>query len=740
MRMNLLRSFALFVALAATHIANGSTLTAINFAELPGERAEIRLSFDSLPSEPEGYTIEQPARIVLDFAKVENTLAQKRYSMAVGEVASTVVVSGGGRTRLIINLNRLVAFESRAEDDEYVIEIGSESASLAAVARTPGRQAAPRDTTQDSNRQQQGDSALSQSWGAGPGIADLDFRRGEVGEGKIIITLSDPRVNIDVSEVSGGIVARFLKTGVDARLLRKLDVVDFATPVTTLGVKQEGDNVLVSVSAKGDYDYLAYQAENQYVISVKPLTRDQVEEKKREFEFTGDRLSLNFQDIQVRSVLQLIADFTQLNLVASDTVTGSITLRLENVPWDQALDIVLKTKGLDKRQIGNVLMVAPAAEIAERERQEIETKKQLQELAPLRTEYIRIRYANARELFNLFMEAGGGGGQGGGIGGQGQGQGQKSSTGSILSDRGQAIVDERTNSIILTDTAEKIQEFRVLVDRIDIPVRQVMIEARIVIANNDFRKELGVRIAGDAVDSSDSHKYEFTGRLDGLVNADGAGPEAVFIDSDGDGITDDERNLAASNLVDLGVFNPAGAFTWNVISSNFLLGMELSALQESGYAEIVSQPKVITGDKQQATIESGSEIPFQEESASGGTTTSFKDAVLKLDVTPQITPDNRVIMDLVINQDSVSSIDLASGIPTLDITQLETQVLVADGETVVLGGIYQVEKVSGQTKVPLLGDIPILGRLFRNEVNREGKRELLIFITPKIMASDIIRQ
>jgi len=377
-------------------------------------------------------------------------------------------------------------------------------------------------------------------------------------------------------------------------------------------------------------------------------------------------------------------------------------------------------------------MVAPAAEIAERERQEIETKKQLQELAPLRTEYIRIRYANARELFNLFMESGQGGQPGGGGADSG-----RNATGSILSDRGQAIVDERTNSIILTDTEEKIQEFRVLVDRIDIPVRQVMIEARIVIADNDFRKELGVRIAGDAVESSGNDLYEFTGSLDS-VYAEETTITGAFVDTDGDGSPERAHTFPQNSLVDLGVFNPAGSIATNIIGSNFLIGLELSALENSGFAEIVSQPKVITGDKQQATIESGTEIPYQEESASGGTTTSFKDAVLKLDVTPQITPDNRVIMDLVINQDSVSSIDLASGIPTLDITQLETQVLVADGETVVLGGIYQVQSFTGQTKVPLLGDIPFLGRLFRNDVNREDKRELLIFITPKIMASDII--
>jgi len=384
------------------------------------------------------------------------------------------------------------------------------------------------------------------------------------------------------------------------------------------------------------------------------------------------------------------------------------------------------------------LMVAPAAEIAERERQEIETQKQLEELAPLRTEYLRIRYASARELFQLFIgNENGGQGQGGGGTGTGGGAGnERNSTGSILSERGQAIVDERTNSIILTDTQEKITRFKELVERVDIPIQQVMIEARIVIANNDFRRELGVRIAGDAAETSDggNNKFELTGRLEGLTNGDGAGPEAVFIDSDGDGVTDDERNLIDSSLVDLGVFNPAGAFTANVIGSNFLLGLELSALQESGFAEIVSQPKVITGDKQQATIESGTEVPFQEESASGGTTTSFKEAVLKLDVTPQVTPDDKIILDLIINQDSISDI-AASGVPVIDITQLETQVLVADGETVVLGGIYSTEAIDGTQKVPLLGDIPFVGRLFRNDIRRESKREILIFVTPRILSS-----
>ena len=712
------KTFALW-ALAGSLFA--SELTSIQFAELPGEKAEIRMQFSGAPNLPEGFTINKPARIVLDFAEIENGLAKKKYTVAVGEVSSAVVVSGGGRTRLIVNLDEVVPYTTRIIGNELVMEIGNDVASR-----------------QTNNNIASVDSGSSRSESSGSPVErvvqNIDFRRGEVGEGKVIISLSNPNVSVDIEEVASGVEVRFIDMEVPTSLRRKLDVVDFATPVSILSSGQQGRDAVISIEANGEYDYLAYQADNEYVVSIKPLTSKEVEEKKKAFAYTGERFSLNFQDVKVRSVLQLIADFTDLNLVASDTVTGSITLRLESVPWDQALDIVLRTKGLDKRLIGNVLMVAPAAEIAERERQQIETQKQLQELAPLRTEYIRIRYASARELFQLFVGSGGGSG---GSGGGGSG-GDRNSTGSILSERGQAIVDERTNSIILTDTEEKISEFKGLIERVDIPVRQVMIEARIVIANNDFRKELGVRIAGDAAESSSSgrHKYEFTGRLDGLTNADGCGPECVFQDGDGDGIADDERNLLSSNLVDLGVFNPAGAFTANVIASNFLLGLELSALEDSGYAEIVSQPKVITGDKQLATIESGTEVPYQEESASGGTTTAFKEAVLKLEVTPQITPDDRIIMDLIINQDSISSIDSSSGVPVIDITQLETQVLVADGETVVLGGIYQTETIEGETKVPLLGDIPFLGALFRNRIQRDSKREILIFVTPKILSSD----
>ena len=714
---------------ACAGLLHAIELQDIQFSELPGEKAEIALSFDSVPEIPAGFTINKPARVVLDFVGVENSLEKKKYPVEVGGLSSAVVVSGGGRTRLIVNLDQVAPYSTRVDGNKLFVEVGGDGASAAAPAAS---------SSSFSHTSSATTPVISRS-ASDKSIRNIDFRRGEEGEGKVIVSLSDPSVSVDIEEVGKGIEVRFVGIDIDNALRRKLDVVDFATPVSYLNSGKVGNDVVLTIEAEGEYDYLAYQADDEYVVSVKPLTEREIEEKKKAFAYTGDRLSLNFQDIQVRSVLQLIADFTELNLVASDTVSGSITLRLENVPWDQALDIVLKSKGLDKRLIGNVLMVAPAAEIAERERQEIETQKQLEELAPLRTEYLRIRYANARELFSLFI-GNREGGQGNGGQAAGQGANNQNSTGSILSERGQAIVDERTNSIILTDTEEKIAAFKELIERVDIPVQQVMIEARIVIANNDFRRELGVRIAGDAVESSNNGNniFEFTGQLEGLAD-DELGPIGFFTDADGDGIADAVRDLGTSTLVDLGVANPAGAFTANWISSNFLLGMELSALQSSGFAEIVSEPKVITGDKQQATIESGTEVPFQEESASGGTTTAFKEAVLKLDVTPQITPDDRIIMDLEIAQDSISEIDTASGIPVIDITQLSTQVLVSDGDTVVLGGVYTNEAIEGQTKIPLLGDIPFIGRLFRNDIRQEQRREILIFITPRIMANEYIQ-
>jgi type IV pilus assembly protein PilQ len=509
-------------------------------------------------------------------------------------------------------------------------------------------------------------------------------------------------------------------------LQRRFDVVDFATPVKVVDAQATSAGAVVYLQVNGEYDYLAYQTDNQYVVSVKPLTKEEVETRKKEFAYTGQRLSLNFQDIEVRAVLQIIADFTGLNLVASDTVSGHITLRLQNVPWDQALELVLKTKGLDKRQEGNVLMVAPAAEIAERERQELESKKQVQELAPLQTEHIRIRYARAKDLYKLFAPSGGGG-----AGGQ-----APSGTGSILSARGQVIVDDRTNSLLVTETAQKLEEFRRIVKLLDVPIRQVLIEARIVIANSDFSSSVGIKWGAAGIAFGNNRQYYFGGTKDAIDNAINTNATNIA-----GGKTDQPTAIADALSVNMGATSPTSSVAIGYVSQQVRIDLELSAAESQGRGEVVSQPKVITGDKQQATIKSGTEIPYQQSAANGETTVSFKEAVLKLDVTPSITPDDRIIMDLVINQDSVGkNVSTGNGgsVPSIDTNAIKTQVLVNNGETVVLGGVFKSSDVTTQQKVPFLGDLPYIGRLFSSKDITKTKSELLIFITPRIMADSLV--
>lgn len=714
-----MRKLALLLFCLAPSLVLAQGLDDVKFSALPGDRFEVRLTFDGAPPEPQGYTIERPARIVLDFPDVVSNLNQRRFPLSFENSSSAMLLTSDGRTRLILNLSELTTYEGRVEGNTYIVEVGGVQGGYVAQTSPVGASASTY-TASETSSQARGPERQR--------VTDIDFRRGDEGEGRVIINLSDDNVRADVRSTGEGVRLSLTNVFLPEELRRRLDVTDFATPVRFVGASYDERGTVLNISAHGEFDYMAYQADEQYVISVKPLTQREIEAREQEFTYTGDRLSLNFQDIEVRSVLQIIADFTDLNLVASDTVRGRITLRLDNVPWDQALDLVLKTRGLDQRLIGNVLMVAPAAEIAERERQELASRQQLEELAPLRTEYIRVRYANAREMFELFRGERGEGRSGSASGSSSRGGSQ--ATGSVLSNRGQAIVDERTNSIILTDTAERIEAFKRLVEQIDIPIRQVMIEARIVIANTDFRREMGIRWGGVGYTTSGSSLIEVAGSTAGLDSSP-ASP-AEWLTGQG-GSLDLEENM----MVDLGVANRVGSFGLSVLTDNAFVDLELSALENTGYAEIVSQPKVITGDKQRATIESGTEIPYQEASASGASTTSFKEAVLKLDVTPQITPDNRVIMNLIINQDSVGNINQATQIPEIDVTQLETQVLVADGQTVVLGGIFRVEHLNAEDKVPFLGDLPFVGRLFKRELRLEEKRELLIFITPKIMADSL---
>ena len=714
-------------------------VTDIDFASLPGDQFEITLNFSQAPPEPQSYEIARPARLVLDFADVRSALDKKKYALSFENARNAVVFSNGSRTRLILNLVEQAPFDTRIEGNSLVLRVGAgtETSPLLAELSSP-----------------LSESAIDADFA----LTGIDFRRDPRGAGIIKIDLSDPAVNVDINKVGRKIRLEFYQTELPEPLDRRLDVVDFATPVQAIDSSQQGSTTVVIVEAGGQYDYLAYQADSQYIVSVKPLSDADIKAQNKEFNFTGDRLSLNFQDIDVRSVLQIIADFTALNLVASDTVTGSITLRLDKVPWDQALEIVLKAKGLDKRREGNVLMVAPAAEIAEQERLQVEANKQLQELASLETVFVRIRYADAAEIFELFTAKSNQGGQ------LGSGQSDGNATNSILSERGSAVVDERTNTIILTDSEDKINEFKRLIDEIDVPIKQVLIEARIVIANTGFKKELGVtwglagldRLAGGRIASANGDRsLGFSGRRSGLTP--GAGVIETFTYSadeikrdDGvDGIAgtaDDGPTIFTQNYdfglgdslaVDLGVANSTGSFSLGYLTDNFLIDLELSALESDGYGEIVSQPKVLTGDKQQATIKSGTEIAYEKETSSGATSVEFKEAVLQLEVTPQITPDNRIIMDLLVSQDSVGSL-ISGGEPSIDVTRVETQALVGDGQTLVLGGIFQTEEVNSTKKIPLLGDIPYLGKLFRNDLRNIEKREILIFITPKIIDDNLL--
>ncbi|MCP8900737.1 type IV pilus secretin PilQ [Gilvimarinus xylanilyticus] len=691
----------LLVSLWSSAVA-ASNIEDIRFAELPNQSFEVRLSFDDAPPEPQGYTIESPARIVLDFPDVVSELDEKRYPLAFDNGKSAMVLTSGDRTRLILNLEHLATYKASVDGNAYVIEVGSTDPGAAGSKQVSATAKA----------------VSTQSSSDGRAVTAVDFRRGESGEGRIIVDLSNTSIGANMRDTAEGLQVRFRNTHLPSELRRRLDVIDFATPVSIISAENDNGDAVLDVTAKGNYDYLAYQTDNTYVISVKPLTEAEKAQKEREFEYTGSRLSFNFQDIEVRAVLQIIADFTELNLVASDTVQGRITLRLDNVPWDQALDMVLKTKGLDKRQVGNVLMVAPAAEIAERERQELSTKRQLEELAPLRTEYIRISYASAEEVFNIAM--------GGESASRGDSQGGSYS---LLSDRGHAVVDTRTNSIIVTDTADRVTEFKRLLQEIDVPIKQVMIEARLVIANKDFREELGVRWGGVGASLGDDAMFEVGGSTAALDSSPGSPFDFIY----GGGSMDLNENM----MVDMGIQNPVGSIAFGLLTDNTYLDLELSAMEYNGYAEIVSQPKVITGDKQQATISTGSEIPYQEASASGATAASFKEVVLELDVTPQITPDNNIIMDLAIKKDLLAEFNQEFAVPIIDITRVNTKVLVSDGQTIVLGGIFEMQQLTGVDKVPFLGDIPYLGRLFRRDTVSSEKSELLVFITPRIMADEL---
>ena len=675
----------------------GIELEDITVVNLPGDRPQMTLRFNKPPAKPAAFTIDDPARIALDFPNTSSKLPFKNKPINLGLASSVSVVESAGRTRVVLNLVKLVPYEAKVENNSVVLTVKSDLAQTARSAL-----AAPQSAENTASI-----------------IKNIDFRRGDNGAGRVIVTLSDPNIVVDTRESGGQIFIEFANTALPTELRQRLDVVDFATPVQFIDAGTRDNSAQLSITPKGVYEYLAFQSENTFTVEVKPLSKEQKEATKREEEqFTGERLSLNFQDIEVRAVLQLLADFTSLNIVTSDTVQGNLTLRLQNVPWDQALDLILKTKGLGMRRSGNVIMIAPTEEIATREKLEIESKKQVEELAPLQTELIQINYAKASDLAGLL----------------------RSQDKTLLSERGKVSIDERTNTLVVLETADRLASIRKLVAKLDIAVRQVLIESRIVIANNDFQRDLGVRFGATGTRNSSNNLIVGTGSGAGAssmvnsavtnqqTNANGS-PYPISIPAAGSRYN---FNLPAGGT--------AGSIAFAILGRNTLLDLELSALQQEGRGEVISSPRVITSNQKEAVIKQGTEIPYQEAASSGATSVSFKEAVLSLTVTPHITPDDRIRMDLKVTKDSVGQVVPTAGggsNPSIDKREISTQVLVQSGETVVLGGIHEQQKRENTAKVPFFGDLPFIGVLFRRNSTVDQNTELLIFVTPKVLKDNL---
>ncbi len=663
-------------------------IKAVDLNALSGNTTQLRLTLTEPVEDPRAFVIEKPAKIVLDFEGVENHLDKQASSTTfnVGAVRKASIVQGEQRTRVVIDLNAQVPYEVVTKNNVVFVNVSN------------------RATNTQVNTTQFTSTTKAQTKYA---IKDIDFRRGEDDEGRVVIQLSDPSVPIDLREEGNKITVRFNKTKLPNKFERKLDVTDFGTPIRMVNTVSQGQDTVLSIDMTGIAESMAYQADDKFTVEVRRLSKQEKETLQKENqEYSGERLSLNFQDIEVRAVLQLIADFTGLNIVTSDTVQGNVTLRLRNVPWDQALAIILKTKGLAKREIGNVMLIGPSEELAAREKLELQANQQVEELAPLRSEYIQVNYAKANDIASLLKDA----------------------DNSLLSVRGAVSVDERTNTLLVQDTASKLTEISALVNRLDIPVRQVLIESRVVFANDDFEDALGIRFGG---------ALKFRPGNEPVLGLTGQVGDASNIALGGDPSATPVANRLGVNLPAAlsGAVGQSAQLGLSIarLPGGTILDMELLALEAEGLGKIIASPRLVTSDQQQAYIEAGEEIPYQEATSSGAAAIAFKKAVLRLEVTPQITPDDHVFLDLTVNQDTRGDGVIAGGPPAIDTREIHTKVLVANGDTIVLGGIYQQTKSKGITRVPFLGRLPYVGWLFRSETNLDNRNELMIFVTPKIV-------
>ena len=687
---------------AQARAADQPALQAIDVQPMAGQQLQLTMRLSGPAPTPLSFTIDNPARISFDLPNTTLALPSRRIDIHASGLDTILAAEAKDRTRLVLNLDKLVPYDTRVVGNNIIVMLGAAGAAVAAAPAAAGATA-----------------------GAAPSgareLRAIDFRRSADGAGRVIVKLSDPHIHINLHQLGNQVVVDFSDAGVPANLVRRYDATDYGTPVNGFDVTRVGNGARIAITANGDFDQLAYQSDDQYVVEVSPRHKAANAQDEKPV-YTGERLTLNFQDIETRAVLQLLADASGQNIVVSDSVSGNVTLRLQNVPWDQALDIVLRTKGLDKRRDDNVIIVAPQAELAAREKADLAAKKDVQELAPLRSEYLQVNYAKAADMAALI----------------------KTQTNSLLSARGSVAVDERTNTLLLQDTSERLVDIRRLVATLDIPVRQVLIEARIVIVNNDFERQLGAVFGFTNVQKNGTS---------GIVTTTGsaAGTDQII----GSALTNSQTNANGSPFpvsiptgtnaanrynVNLPVASPAGSWALGILGNNFIVDLELSAAQAETEANIIASPRLLTANQKKATIEQGVEIPYQQSASSGATTIQFKKAVLSLDVTPQITPDNRIILDLDVRDDAVGTIVVSSGgvnVPSITTREIATQVLVNDGQTVVLGGILTTTQREDDTKVPYLGDIPILGHLFKTTDHQDDKDELMIFITPKIVREGV---
>ena len=674
-------------------LAQSNSIEAFDVTQQGGKTLVRITTKEPLANVPPNFAVTNPARIAFDFPNTTNGLGRAAQDIGQGDLRSMNVVQGTDRTRVVLNLRRSVMHEATVDGRNLLITLTEPAVAATAPGGQVARFAADRGDTKHA-------------------IRDIDFRRGRGGEGRVVVDLSDTTTGIDIRQQGQNIIVEFLRTALPENLRRRLDVVDFGTPVNTVATFQQGENVRMVIEPKGQWEHTAYQSDTQFVLEVKPVVVDTTRGAQRG-RYTGEKLSLNFQNVEVRAVLNVIADFTDLNIITSDTVTGNITLRLKDVPWDQALDIILQTRGLDSRRSGNVIWIAPRDELATREKLALEAQQQISDLEQTRTESFQMSYQKAADVQKLLSDPN-----------------QR-----ILSKRGSAVVDARTNTLFVQDTPSRLEEVRKLLAKIDVPVRQVMIEARIVEANETFSRNLGVKLGyldnrglrggtpgsplGSGARVLPSGNYlgsgEQTGQ--GTITSGSFIPDTQMVVLPASGL-----NGFGPGSLSLSIFNSA--------MERFLY-LELSALEADGKGKIISSPRVLTADQVEAVIEQGTEIPYQQATSSGATSVSFRKANLALKVKPQITPDGNIIMTLDVNKDQPGA-TTAAGVQ-INTKHVKTEVLVENGGTVVIGGIYEQNDRTDITKVPLLGDLPLLGWLFKNSAVSTGKTELLVFITPRIM-------